>query len=178
MSFTVPLPPPAAHSFIIGPAVIHTTPNLIGCPSQHRGRPESSSSGARTETCRLSPYRREGTKSGVRVQARKATVSWHGYRTRFTESKTRSWQTVRAAPGPSNGGLFSILRGRLKQDARGRCATILSIRQTPLCVRLRSRRCLRVLLDQEGPEHGRGGAVEVAARSVQSENRRIIPETG
>jgi hypothetical protein len=70
-----------------------------------------------------------------------------GCRVSFTESKTRSWRFVRADPGPFNDGLCGFVQGLLRQDARGRCASILSIRQTPLCVRWRSRRCVQVRLE-------------------------------
>jgi hypothetical protein len=64
----------------------------------------------------------------------------------------------------------------LKQEVRGRCASIWSIRQTPLCVRSHPGRRRREVSNRQVRKAGGVGAVEVAQRSVQSENIKLIPE--
>ena len=80
-----------------------------------------------------------------------------------SQSPRRSWEAVRAAPGPCSGGLCGILLGDpFKQKACGGCVSILSIRQTPLCVQLHPRGSLQGdPIDQSSPGRWRGGAVEV-----------------
>ena len=87
------------------------------------------------------------TTSGGPMQARKDAERRHGCRASLITEGAKVADRKKCFASRMAAGA-RILRGRLKQNARGRCASILSIRQKPPCVRLRSRRCLRGRLKQ------------------------------